>query len=825
MTVEPVERQTEDESDDLIPWKSRSAFNSDGSRGLPSAGRLLKDILNHRGWDRRGGQVTMIKEIKYAIEDEYDITVNAPVGIGKSLAYLIAALPSNRRIIITTSTKALQDQLINDELPKLRQDLQDLYEYDLTYEVLKGKSNYLCMEKAKAILEGEMDEEEAELWKDLGEDISTVDMNPLKELISQVEERMRTAKEGKSGVTLDSGDELRIIDRKISSMVQAKRCTNHGGPWWVETEGDDEPVDEGEESFGKERVPLPYETIIEQRSCPQGLAYAKAMSADIVVMNTSLLSAELQKATAFEKALFLQSQIRASDLIVVDEAHHLTRIITDSMSVRFDLESATDNVKTLAKRISNKRADIKKEVEEIATSMVRDFQNTIPGIIEAGDDPFPDEEEQEKALQEEAYSRKPRTVRGKVARALWNIKGDYTRIYDLATSSTIRGGQPVPADMAKSIVNTLNKFSDDVVEPAINAAMSMTRRADFRKDINDPESETMNMNSFDLTFTPNEADTFVIDLVPIDLSFFRDMVTQVSHQDNIYMADVPGNSRIDRRPRERGNIIMCSGTITEEVGNIIGIRDDDYEYHSVPSPFPHEHSRICIPDDIPVPTRASRDDWVDAVMPMTIEAIRRCGGRTMVITTSQEMSDWFAAEIQSALPDLTLVWQGGGWTRAEMVDIFSNDEHSVLCGTKGFWEGVNVPGPALSQVIIDKIPFPMPNDPIVGARRRFIEMQGGNAFMRVDVDMAAIDLEQGRGRLIRSVDDIGGVLILDPRLANARYKDQALKLFDADILSTNDIKRYYEWIDWVNADNGHDQDYLPSSRGWNPIRRSGRSRR
>jgi len=127
-----------------------------------------------------------------------------------------------------------------------------------------------------------------------------------------------------------------------------------------------------------------------------------------------------------------------------------------------------------------------------------------------------------------------------------------------------------------------------------------------------------------------------------------------------------------------------------------------------------------------------------------------------------------ASYVRDALPDLEL-WCQGDAQLSELARRFVNEEQSCLFGTLSLWQGMDLPGPTCQLVIIDRIPFPRPDDPLMGARQRAVERHGGNGFMAVAATHAALLLAQGTGRLVRRADDHGVVAVLDPRLVTARY--------------------------------------------------------
>ncbi|MFD0684984.1 ATP-dependent DNA helicase [Actinomadura fibrosa] len=185
----------------------------------------------------------------------------------------------------------------------------------------------------------------------------------------------------------------------------------------------------------------------------------------------------------------------------------------------------------------------------------------------------------------------------------------------------------------------------------------------------------------------------------------------------------------------------------------------------VGSPFDHPKSGILyVARHLPQP---GRDGLADAYLTEITELIEAAGGRTLGLFSSMRAARQAADELKDHLSH-PLLCQGEDST-SQLVKQFAEDERTCLFGTLSLWQGVDVPGPSLQLVIMDRIPFPRPDDPVSSARSRAVAARGGNGFMAVAATHAALLLAQGAGRLLRSMDDRGVVAVLDPRLATARY--------------------------------------------------------
>jgi ATP-dependent DNA helicase DinG len=186
----------------------------------------------------------------------------------------------------------------------------------------------------------------------------------------------------------------------------------------------------------------------------------------------------------------------------------------------------------------------------------------------------------------------------------------------------------------------------------------------------------------------------------------------------------------------------------------------------VESPFDvRGQSLLYVPRQLPDPRR---DGWADAAGEELCSLVAAAGGRTLVLCTSRRAVERFARLLRDRT-DHAVLAQGDA-ANATLLEQFAAEETSCLVATRAFWQGVDVPGPACVLVVIDRVPFTRPDDPLEQARREAVERSGGSGFRDVDLPAAALVLAQGAGRLLRHRDDRGVVAVLDPRLATAGYR-------------------------------------------------------
>ncbi|MHC4860577.1 MAG: ATP-dependent DNA helicase, partial [Planctomycetota bacterium] len=222
-------------------------------------------------------------------------------------------------------------------------------------------------------------------------------------------------------------------------------------------------------------------------------------------------------------------------------------------------------------------------------------------------------------------------------------------------------------------------------------------------------------------------------------------------------------------------VVLTSATLT--VGrdrSFAFLRDrlglPEAEEEALGSPFDFVRQvKVYLPGEMPDPR--SGDGYEEAVAREVMRAVERSDGRAFVLFTSYRMLDRVFDQVREEIEGrgYRLLRQGGGLPRSRLLEVFREDVTSVLFGTDSFWQGVDVPGEALSHVVITKLPFEVPDRPLVMARLEEIEARGGNAFMEYSLPRAVLKLKQGFGRLIRNREDRGAVTILDPRVGTKRY--------------------------------------------------------
>ena len=695
-------------------------------RALPPVPDLLAAAVEGIGGAERPGQVAMAEAVEQSLRSGEHLAVQAGTGTGKSLAYLVPAvahaLASGSAVVVATATIALQRQLIDRDLPRLAETLKPLLGQEPDFAILKGRRNYLCLHRLKS---GAPEDPRDVLF----------DRGATSPVGQQVERVHAWAAETKTG----DRDELvpGVDDRAWRQVsVSAREC------------------------LGAQRCPF-------GRDCYAEQARVTAGKASIVVTNHALLAID-----ALESFPVLPEH----DVVVIDEAHDLVNRVTSAASG----ELSATGVDVAARRVGRLlSADAAGRLREAGEAAARAFAESRDGRLD-----FLDQD----------LSSALALVRDAAAGCATEVR-----------SSARQAGEEAPADQQAATRSALAGL-DDLVGTADRILASyvpdLTSRTDVvwmdRPMVEDPRRPaTLRVAPLQVGALLAERlfrrQTVVLTSATLALGgSFEPLARQWGLPRP--GAEPPGTETADPEPAstqgadgvEAGAGVGDAGeagavaSVSAEAGaGEPGPRSGDpgespqeqgphglaWSGLDVGSPFDHPRRGILyVAKHLPPP---GRDGLPPAYLTELSELITAAGGRTLGLFSSMRAARQAALELRGTL-SVPLFCQGDDAT-GQLIRQFAEDEASCLFGTLSLWQGVDVPGPALQLVVIDRIPFPRPDDPLASARQRMVGARGGNGFMAVAVSHAALLLAQGSGRLLRTMDDRGMVAILDSRLATARY--------------------------------------------------------
>lgn len=662
--------------------------------------------------EHRRGQLQMAEAVHRAIGRGRHLVVQAGTGTGKSLAYLVPAAMARRPVVVATATKALQDQLAKKDLPALSRTL----EQPLAFAVLKGRSNYLCLQRASEVA-GDGIQPELDGTGSSSSSLSAVAESPAEGGL--VEHVRRLIEWSASTETGDRGD---------------LHFEPHPKAWGMLSVGP-------RECPGAHRCPSGGRCFAER-------ARARAAEADIVVVNTHLYGAHLASGGAV---------LPSHDVVVFDEAHEVESVMTSSLGAEVTPGRllALDTTSRPVLGDGADAHDLRPVAERLRAALVPLLGTRVLGGHERSEDVAPRGDgprrrrrrlAEEPAGRERAFFHEAPRPRAGPAR-------------DAAAAAEPDPERERERELASVLEEALNRVQQ--LRSALVAAQAPT-----------PTATATAIPAHDDAGARRQRAAAAAGHLAADLERLAARRSdEVAWVDGTARAPVLRLSPIDVAPSLAASLwgevtaVLTSATVPPRVIEQLGLGDFDVDELDVGSPFDYRtQAMLYVARHLPDPRRADerRQQALHDELAALIEA---AGGRTLALFTSRRATDEAAAALRERVACDVLVQ--GQLPKERLVERFAADETSCLFATLGLWQGIDVPGRSLSLVTIDRLPFGRPDDPLLEARR---DRAGAAAFRTVDLPRAASLLAQGVGRLIRSAEDYGVVAVLDPRLATAPYR-------------------------------------------------------
>ncbi len=612
----------------------------------PDVADLLELAVSELGGEPRVGQARMASEIGHQFDGgSGTVLVQAGTGTGKSLAYLVPAsrhaVRTKHPVVIATATLALQRQLIDKDLPVVSRALSPALGRDVTFAVLKGRSNYLCLDRLNR---GSPDPEESALFD-----------TPTTRLGRQA---ARLQKWAVTTTTGDRDDLTEPVDGRVWSglSVTAREC-----PGATHC------------AYGQE--------------CFAEAAKARAREADLIVTNHALL------------AIHVQGDIPVlpeHGAVVVDEAHELVDRMTTALTRELSgpvVERAAGRArKFLGPELTDPLLDAAGYLSDVLAEMVEGRLRTLP-------------EELVVALT---------ALRDAGRAALGRMRGDSADAPEAAADRTT----------ARAAIEGIHEVA---------------------------------------------AQALLLSAASVAWVGGRSGAPPSLHIAPISVHDLLESNLFTGQPVALTSATLAIGGSFEPLAASLGCPPG---WHGLDVGSPFDHSRqgmLYCAADLP---RPGRDGISELALEEIADLLDAAGGRTLALFSSWrsvERAEEVLRRRMAGRTDRPLIVARRGDAIAGLVRQFAEDPRASLLGTLSLWQGVDVPGPSCTLVVIDRIPFPRPDDPVVSARQELIDAQGGSGFTAVSVPRAALMLAQGAGRLIRTPDDRGVVAVLDSRLATTGY--------------------------------------------------------
>ena len=633
---------------------------------LPPVTELLARAVDALGGTPRPGQVQMAEAVAHAFATGEHLAVQAGTGTGKSLAYLVPAiaraLKEESPVVVSTATIALQRQLVDRDLPRLVDAVADQLPRRPRFALLKGRRNYLCLNK---------------VHNGAGDEIADIPQEELFRAPSST------------------------LGRDVARLTK----------WASDTEtGDRDELSPGVPERSWSQVSVSARECLGMARCPFGTdcfaekARAEAGRADVVVTNHALLAID---------AIAEASVLPEHHLLVIDEAHELVDRVTSAATAELTPAPLGVATRRIARLVS---PELSQRVEAAVATFSAAIHDTAPGRMDYLDD---------------------------------ELTTYLTALRDAAHAAR-SGIDPAPADPKAAAARTEAIASlTDIADAAARALDSFAPALPDRTDVVWLDHEEQRGSG------PRAGAARPATVVPV-----------------LRVAPLSVATLLRSRLFDTSTTVLTSATLTvggtfDAMAQAWGLTDGpDWQGLDVGSPFDHAKAGILyIAAHLPAPGRDGAGS--EAQLEEIAGLIEACGGRTLGLFSSMRAAK-AAAEAMRGRLDTPVLCQGDDSTAA-LVEQFAADPQTSLFGTLSLWQGVDVPGPSCSLVIIDRIPFPRPDDPLLTARQRAVAARGGNGFMTVAAGHAALLLAQGAGRLLRRSEDRGVVAILDSRMATARY--------------------------------------------------------
>lgn len=690
--------QPKSEAKSLRPIDPPGPIETDAIAALLETGGAFERTFPH--FEHRTQQVKMLRAVAEAFNNGQHLMVEAGTGTGKSIAYLLPAIhwaaKNGQRVVVSTNTINLQEQLAAKDVP----DLQKILPFEFRAAVLKGRSHYLCQ--------------------------------------TRLQQLRRT---GPTNV-----DEMRVLAKVLLWL-----------PSTVSGDGDELFIPNANERAAWTRLSADNEACTTERcastDCFFHRARQAAEAAHVLIVNHALLLADVAVANR---------ALPEYDYLIIDEAHHLEDATTQQLSFSMSRTQLRRLLQDVGRLERNK-------VDGMLADVVGRIRSVVP----------------------EAVFARPQAIAQKIAegvdRAAQNADDLFEHLIDFAQqhvenkSNYTQRLRLLPGLRTQPAWSNIEIAWDDLSAPLFMVAEGLMKLATVLRDLDEyeiPEYEEIlaRVSSYARSFDEARTNLNAIITMPANTEVYWLELEQNQNGRGGERTSLSVNSAplhvgplIQKHLwNTKKSVILTSATLRTGT-NFAFVRSrlaaDEVDELSVGSPFDYKGSTLLyLVTDIPEPGQTGFQQVLDQGLIALTTAMQ---GRTMVLFTSYASLKATSKGITHALnqADILVYEQGDGSSRRQLMESFKGAERSVLLGTRSFWEGVDVPGEALSCLALTRLPFAVPTDPIFAARSETFEQP----FMEYSVPDAILKFRQGFGRLIRSKTDRGIVAVFDKRLLTKQY--------------------------------------------------------
>ncbi|MBM4762096.1 ATP-dependent DNA helicase DinG [Bacillus sp. B15-48] len=657
-----------------------------------------KEQLLKRGYstvERRLGQMEMMDDVYHAFVNQQHCLIEAGTGIGKTLGYLVPAVfyskLNHKRVVISTFTTQLQQQLLFNDLPKL----SAMIDFPIKASVLKGKSHYINLARFEKSLLTEEDNYDTTLTK-------------MQILVWLLE------------TTTGDVDELNL--------------SSGGQVYWDKIKN--VPV-----RFSQMKEWDFYDFYI--RACQA------SKNADLIITNHSMLLTDHVAENPF---------IPEYEYVVLDEAHHFERTAGKSFGKKFNYVSIRVLLNQLAQIVqgqffqkieklvsnTNKNVLLKCSINQL-NQLIHDLQFEMDQLF----------------MSLISYARK------------LNKNRSVNRIQMVLHNDTVD---------SRNIFGSAERFIFLAYDICLGFEGRMAEVEKHRDRLSPEEENTLDeivvlIKEMEQV-RKNAREMFLIRRND-EILWIETDLRSVQNMTTVYARPPYVSERLKKEFfAKKKSVVMTSATLTVQgafdfIKSVLGLQGMDVIEKQIPSPFRYEDQvRLIVPDDLPDIKSVSDTEYTIAITEHIISIAEATKGRMLTLFTSHEMlkKTYELIKESELLDDFVLIAQGiTTGSRGRLIRNFQRFEKAILFGTSSFWEGIDIPGEDLSCLIIVRLPFSSPEEPLFSTKRELILKQGGNPFYELSLPEAVLRFKQGFGRLVRSSNDRGVIFVFDRRIVSATY--------------------------------------------------------
>lgn len=675
-------------------------------------GYLVNSFPNY---EYREGQEEMAQEIRRAFYDNRYLMIEAGTGTGKTLAYLLPAIfwakEEGEQIVISTHTINLQEQLFKKDIPFLKESLP----FNFSAAILKGRNNYICLRRFAIKYQDKIREFDTNVntFFDLDRSVAVEETIEVARILTWISET-------------ESGDyeelNLSISGKYLWNEIksESESCLNRKCPWF--------------------------------NDCFYHRAKQRAQKADIVITNHSLLLTSLKTD---------QSILPKYNCLIIDEAHQLEPVAIKHLGYEISFIHILNNINKLFRDGNN--GSLARVIKEFQYFKNNDDADLLPNIKQLTSDLFP------QLLKE--------------ADRYYTLLEDYI------------GANNISAENGRQVIriNEKNHQLDswDIIRVASENVSLLLHESIVQL----TAIHTKIVDVFDEESIQLDYESSLIALRNIAVNF--EDWNKFSSDNTVYWVESSYRgkkltSTIFAAPIEIGkylqeslisnleSVIMTSATLAvgesfEFISNDYGFKTNNDSLTTIITPSPFDYNkqvRVYVPDDVPAIKGVAEDIFVEYISKSIAEIAILLEGRTLVLFTSHSMLQKAHRTLVELLKDEGIKILGhniDSSSRSKLTESFLDNNRTILLGTNSFWEGVDIPGESLSALCIVRLPFTPPKEPVQEAKEEKLKAEGRNSFLELSLPQAIIRFKQGFGRLIRTHQDRGVVVIFDNRITNSWY--------------------------------------------------------